>query len=403
MKRLLTRKMSALILATALVLTSCVRDNSSDSSQSAQDTLSTQSTQSTQETTIMNFETTAPHTTGAIETTSKSQTDNPQSIATTDQGEVPTPNNNTSNQSGFAKTNGALKVDGANLVNSKGQKIQLYGMSTHGIAWFPQYVNKEAFKTLRDDWKTNAIRIAMYSDEYGGYSNGGDKTKLKNLVKNAVNYATELGMYVIIDWHILRDQDPNVHKADAIAFFDEMASLYKNHTNVLYEICNEPNGSGTWDKVTAYANEVIPVIRKHDKDAVIIVGTPTWSQEVDKALAQPLKFDNVMYALHFYADTHKDYLRDRLEQCASKGLPILVSEFGLGSADGNGSNNYGESKAWLDLLDKHNISYFAWNLANKNESSSVFKTSTTKTSGWSESELSDSGKYLRNWFRNKSN
>ena len=37
----------------------------------------------------------------------------------------------------------------------KVEPFQLYGMSTHGIAWFPQYVNQDAFCTLRDDWNTN--------------------------------------------------------------------------------------------------------------------------------------------------------------------------------------------------------------------------------------------------------
>ncbi len=47
---------------------------------------------------------------------------------------------------------------------------------------------------------------------------------------------------------------------------------------------------------------VIPVIRENDKDAVIIVGTPTWSQDVDQAAASPISgYKNIMYAFHFYA------------------------------------------------------------------------------------------------------
>ena len=36
---------------------------------------------------------------------------------------------------------GARRVQGRNLVNEKGEKVQLYGMSTHGISWFPQFVS----------------------------------------------------------------------------------------------------------------------------------------------------------------------------------------------------------------------------------------------------------------------
>ena len=33
---------------------------------------------------------------------------------------------------------GALQVEGTKLVDQNGDTMQLYGMSTHGIAWFPE-------------------------------------------------------------------------------------------------------------------------------------------------------------------------------------------------------------------------------------------------------------------------
>lgn len=296
---------------------------------------------------------------------------------------------------------GALSVQGPDLVDKNGEKFQLYGMSTHGIAWFPQYVNLDAFRTLRDDWNINCIRLAMYTAEYGGYCSDGDKEELKTLVKNGVEYASELGMYVIIDWHILSEQDPNVYKDEAIAFFREMSSAYADYENVLYEICNEPNGYASWDSVKSYASEVIPVIRENDSDAVILVGSPTWSQDIHQAAASPLEFDNVMYTLHFYAATHKDSLRSRLEDCVNNGLPVFISEFGMCDASGNGDNDFEQTEEWLALIEKYNISFFCWNLANKDESSSVFLPSSTKTSDWTEEDLNESGKWIREYFKNK--
>lgn len=303
--------------------------------------------------------------------------------------------------SGFAGTHGALHLDGTRLVDQNGDPVQLYGMSTHGIAWFPDYVNYDAFQTLRDDWHTNCIRLAMYPHEYGGYCTGGDQNQLKNLVKTGVDAATDLGMYVIIDWHVLQEQDPNVYKEQAKAFLDEMSRIYADHTNVLYEICNEPNGSTTWDSVKSYAEEVIPVIRANDPDAVIIVGTPTWSQDIDKAKANPLDFDNVMYALHFYAGTHKDVLWNRLDSCVQNGLPVFISEFGMCDASGNGANDFNSTQSWFNVIERYNLSFCCWNLANKNESSSVISPSCSKTSGWSEDELSEAGKWIRDYFRSK--
>ena len=294
---------------------------------------------------------------------------------------------------------GALHVENGKLTDENGNTVQLYGMSTHGIAWFPQYINYDSFRTLRDDWNTNCIRLAMYTAEYGGYCAGGDKEQLKQLVKDGVSYATELGMYVIVDWHILSDCDPNQNKDEAIAFFREMAEVFADNDNVLYEICNEPNGGTSWDSIKSYAEEVISVIRAQKPDAVILVGTPTWSQEIDKAAASPLDDSNVMYTLHFYAGTHKDDLRNRLETCVQNGLPVFVSEFGMCDASGNGANDFDSTTKWLDLLNKYQISFCCWNLANKDESSSVFKASSTALSDWTDDDFNESGRWIRDYFR----
>ena len=294
---------------------------------------------------------------------------------------------------------GALHVENGKLTDADGNTVQLYGMSTHGIAWFPQYISYDSFRTLRDDWNTNCIRLAMYTAEYGGYCAGGDKEQLKQLVRDGVSYATELGMYVIVDWHILSDCDPNQNKDEAIAFFREMSEAFADNDNVLYEICNEPNSGTSWDSIKSYAEEVIPVIREQKPDAVILVGTPTWSQEIDKAAASPLTFDNVMYTLHFYAGTHKDDLRNRLETCAQNNLPVFVSEFGMCDASGNGANDFDSTTKWLDLLNKYQISFCCWNLANKDESSSVFKAASTALSDWTDEDFNESGRWIRDYFR----
>ena len=299
------------------------------------------------------------------------------------------------------KTTMALNVNGSDLVDNTGQTIQLYGMSTHGIGWFPQYVSKETFQTLRNEWKTNCIRLALYTDENAGYCTDGNKEELRQLVKDGVKYATELGMYVIIDWHVLREETPLVHIDEALIFFEEISSLYADYDNIIYEICNEPNGSATWEDVKTYANQVIPVIRANSPDSVILVGTPTWSQDIDQALTSPLEFENIMYALHFYAATHTEYLRERMRTCIEAGLPIFVSEFGTCDASGNGAIDYGQSEEWKEIIEEYNVSFICWNIANKEESSSIIQSSCNKISDWSEEELSDQGKWIKAWFQSK--
>lgn len=295
------------------------------------------------------------------------------------------------------KKYGKLTVSGTALVGENGKKIQIKGVSTHGINWYPQYVNKKTFKHLRDSWKVNAVRLAMYTEEYNGYCSGGDKKELKKTVCKGVDALTELGMYAIIDWHILSDGNPNTHVKDAKKFFSSMAKKYKDQNNVIYEICNEPNGGTTWSQIRKYAKKIIPVIRKQNQDAIIIVGTPSWDQEADKAVENPLSYDNILYALHFYSATHKTDLRKVAKEALKSGLPLFVSEFGICDASGNGSVDKKEAEKWLKLLKKYHAGYVIWNLSNKDESSALIKSDCTKLSGWTSKELTVEGRWYKKW------
>lgn len=292
--------------------------------------------------------------------------------------------------------NGALHVEGTQLVGSNGESVQLKGISTHGIAWFPDYINEECFQQFHEEWKANVIRLAMYTAESGGYCTDGDKERLKNLVKSGVEYATNQDMYVIIDWHILSDSNPNMHIEEAKTFFTEMSEEYRDAENVLFEICNEPNSGTEWQEIRTYAEEIIGIIRSNKEDAVILVGTPNWCQYVDEAAADPITgYDNIMYTLHFYAATHTDDLRGKMVSALETGLPIFVSEYGICDASGNGAIDEGQANQWIDLMNEYGISYVAWNLSNKAETSAILLDTCSKTSGFVEEDFSASGIWLR--------
>lgn len=286
---------------------------------------------------------------------------------------------------------GKLHVEGTKIIDKNGQTVQLKGISSHGIYWYPEYISKDTFKFLRDEWGINIVRIAMYTEPNAGYTD-----ELHKKVKEGVNYATELGLYVIVDWHILSDGNPNTHKTEAISFFKEMANEYKNNENIIYEICNEPNGNVSWERdIKPYAEDVIKQIREIDDDAIIICGTPNWSQDVDIVSKSKIEgYDNIMYALHFYAATHTEWLRIRVQKALDEGLPIFVSEFGICDASGNGAINYTQADLWLEFLNNNDISWVMWNLSNKQETSALISSSCNKLTGWIEEELSESGIWL---------
>lgn len=290
--------------------------------------------------------------------------------------------------------NGWLKVKGTQLINEKGKALVLHGVSSHGLQWYPEFTTKEAIGSTAA-YGANVFRVAMYTEEGGYISN--KKEILKSLYA-AVDAAIDRNMYVIVDWHILSDGDPNKHKKEAKAFFRKVAGRYRNKPNVIYEICNEPNSGTAWRQIKSYANAVIPVIRKLSPKSIVLVGTPEWCQEVEKPAEDPLKYKNVMYVCHFYAGTHTEWLRERVRKAMAAGVPVFVSEWGMSDASGGGGVYKAEAKRWMRFLKKNRISWCAWSLCDKNESSAVLKPGTNAQDGIGKSELSKAGKYVFGQF-----
>lgn len=305
-------------------------------------------------------------------------------------------NSDTGSNAGIVTTvpTGRLQVSGTKLTDESGNIIQLRGVSTHGISWYPDYVNYDAFATLRDDWGANVVRIAMYPEENNGYLSGGDKNSLKQIIDNGVNYATQLGMYVIIDWHVL-DYAPSKHTQEACDFFAEMASKYSGHDNVIYEICNEPVGADWNSDIKPYAETVIGTIRQFDYHSLILVGTNTWSQDVDSVVGNTLDDGNVMYVAHFYAGTHKENIRNKISTALNAGVPVFISECSICDASGNGGIDYASANEWLDFMNSNQLSFIAWSLSNKAETSALISSGCSAKSGWSDGDLSETGR----WFK----
>lgn len=298
---------------------------------------------------------------------------------------------------GLFTEHGALHVTGTGLFDEHDRPMRLYGLSTYWLTPFRQLLNPDAFRTLRDDWNANCMRFPVFTFVY---YRGHDIIESNGLLEKAVEDATALGMYVIIDWHVLGEQNPLVGVEKAEEFFDRFSERFKDYANVLYEICNEPNREGgTWENITEYAHRIIHVIRRNSPKSVILVGTPCWSQWVDVAADYPLLYDNIMYSLHFYGATHKQDLRDRVIYAHEKGLPIFVNEFGLCSASGNGEINLSEAGLWKGLLDRYNISYICWNLSTCNEASSVLVHTCERVSDWTDEDISQQGQIVREWMR----
>jgi endoglucanase len=288
---------------------------------------------------------------------------------------------------GAVTQHGRLVVRQGAVVDQDGTPVQLRGMNLFWSQWMPQFWNAETVQWLKDDWQVTVLRAAM-GVEAGGYLTHPEKEKAK--LERVVKACIAADLYVIIDWH---DSNADQHTTEATAFFDDMAARYGGYPNVIFEVFNEPMGQSWAGQIKPYHEAMVGVIRRHTNNLVIL-GTRTWSQEVDVAAADPVSGSNLAYTLHFYAATHGEFLREKARRALASGAALFVTEWGTCEASGNGALNLNEASAWLAFLDRHHISHVNWAIDDKAESCAALKPGSR--------QLTESGAYVQSQLRNPS-
>ena len=288
--------------------------------------------------------------------------------------------------------NGKLQVNGTQLCNQNGEAIMLRGASFGWHNLWPRFYNRKAVAWLAADWKCNVVRASM--------GVGLDDSYLENpenalkCMTNVIDGAIKQGIYVIIDFH-----SHKIHTEEAKTFFTLMAKKYGNYPNVIYEIFNEPDYY-TWPEVKAYSEELIKKIRAIDPDNIILVGSPHWDQDIHLVAEDPIKGQsNLMYTMHFYAGTHKQWLRDRTDAAIAKGIPIFVSECAGMEATGDGPVDEVEWKAFLDWMEARKISWVVWSVSDKNETCSMLLPRASAEGNWTDDLIKSWGKISREAIR----
>ena len=298
-----------------------------------------------------------------------------------------------SNDTTVVERFGLIRTQGNKIVDKDGNPVVLRGMSLFWSQWMPQFYNFDCVRWLRDDWKCTVVRAAM-GIESGGYLT--NPTIEKARVKAVIDACIALGIYVIVDWH---DHNAQNHRAEAIGFFQEIASQYGTSPNLIYEIYNEPQQVSWTGVVKPYADSVVQCIRAIDPDNLIIVGTPTWSQDVDVASLTPLSYSNVAYALHFYAATHKQALRNKAATALNRGVALFVTEFGTCESSGTGILDSVEVDTWMKFMSDNQLSWCNWSIADKSETSAALIPGASGSGGWPASALTRSGSMIRDIIR----
>ena len=105
-----------------------------------------------------------------------------------------------------------------------------------------------------------------------------------------------------------------------------------------------------------------------------------------------------MYTMHFYAGTHKQWLRDRRTPLSGRS-PVFISESGGMEFNGNGPIDYKEWQEYVDWINQNNLSWISWAVIDANDTESVLKSSANSSGHWKDSDLSAYGIKIREYLR----
>jgi endoglucanase len=293
---------------------------------------------------------------------------------------------------GPVKSWGALQAQGGKIRSRTGAPVTLRGMSLFWSQWDSGFYRADTVSFLAREWKCSVIRAAL-GIEPDGYLKFPSAQEAK--LRTVIDAAIAEGVYVIVDWH---DHKASSHRAEAVDFFTRIAGAYLGVPNLIFEIYNEPLKTESWESVKSYSEAVIEAIRATGNRNLVLVGSPSWSQDLDKAAASPIqgqRLTNIAYTLHFYAGTHGESLRDKARVALEAGLAVFVSEWGTCDASGNGGFDPQASRDWLDFCDEEGLSWCNWSFNNKAETASALKRTVRPGAPWQDKDLSESGLFVK--------
>ncbi len=296
-----------------------------------------------------------------------------------------------------------LHVEGTTLLDSKGQPVVMRGISIGWHNLWPRFYNSQAVVNLHDAWGCKLFRAAIGADDLGEMLNGtnhhpgyiSDPQGALEKLFAVVDGAIASGSYVIVDWH-----SHMLHLAEATEFFTAVANRYKGVPNVIYELFNEPVGD-SWEDLKAYAESLIATITTIDTShPLILMGCPRWDQAIELPAADPItSYDNVMYTMHFYAGTHKQWLRDATDAAMAAGLPVFISECAAMTASGDGPLDMESWKEWSDWAAARGLNIVLWSFSDKDESCSMLKPEASSEGPWPDEVIKPWGFIARDFVK----
>jgi endoglucanase len=295
-----------------------------------------------------------------------------------------------------------ISVKGNEFVNPEGKEVMFRGLATSDSDKLERqgYWNRKYFEEIKK-MGANIVRIPVHPLAWRGRT---PKVYLK-LLDDAVQWCTELKLYVIIDWHSIGNlemelfQDPyyETTKKGTYEFWRTIADHFEgNNTVAFYEIFNEPTrffgrlGSMSWDEWKEINEDIIGLIRAYDEETIPLVAGFDWAFDLSSIRDKPINAKGIGYTSHPYPFKRKKPWEPKWDESfgfAKERYPVMVTEFGFDSreVEKDEYKDYGE--IIISYLEKRGISWVCW-IFDGDWHPAMIKS-------WDNFELTGSGEFFR--------
>jgi hypothetical protein len=268
-----------------------------------------------------------------------------------------------------------IEVKGNKLVNSEGDTILFRGLSIsdpdkveHQGHW-----NKQHFEKVKE-MGTMVVRIPVHPVAWRERT----PQKYLELLDQAVQWCTELDMYIMIDWHTIGNlnmelfQDPmyNTTQQETFEFWRTIARHYNgNNTIAFYELFNEPTlyrgqlGRMSWSEWKKLNEDMISLIRAYDTETIPLVAGLDWAYDLTPLHIEPLEAERIGYVTHPYQHKRPKPWEPKWEEdfgFAASNYPVVATEFGLFIRDGSSVMNNEYGNAIIHYLESKGIGWVGW-------------------------------------------
>lgn len=274
-----------------------------------------------------------------------------------------------------AKTLPLIAVRGNRFVNPAGEPVLFRGVSVadpdklaHQGRW-----NRELLVAVKN-FGANIVRLPVHPIAWHERTPEG----YLPLLDEAVDWCTELGLYVIIDWHSIGNLQSGMFQArmyetsiaDTLNFWREIAARYRGHNTVaFYELFNEPVhirgqlGEMTWTQWKELNEQMIGVIRFWDAETIPLVAGFDWAYDLTGVRREPVRADGIGYAVHPYEHQRQRPWEPKWEEdfgYVADKYPVLATEFGFDLKTGESVHDEHYGNRVVRYLEQRGIGWQAW-------------------------------------------